>query len=133
MPSRLAALKVQLRKGTKSGSSLRQAIHPGVGFIQDTGKKPVLQHSNTSLSTASSETAVSTPASSRGPEKVVLQLAAGTERPSVPYKLRFTLSSQEWDERIECISHHREHSAQPYREVLWFLLVFAQVNGLSYT
>jgi len=123
MPSRLAALKVHLRKEARSGSPLRQAILPGVGFIQDTGKKTALQRSNTSLSTASSATAVSTSASSNGPDKVVLQLAAGAELPSVPYSLRFALSSQEWDERIDCIARHRENSARPYLEMLWFLLI----------
>jgi len=53
-----------------------------------------------------------------------LQLAAGAELPSVPYKLRFALSRQEWDERLEVIARHRAHSAQPYWETLWFLLVF---------
>jgi len=52
-----------------------------------------------------------------------LQLAAGAELPSVPYRLRFALSSQEWDERMECITGHRKRSAQPYLEMLWIFLV----------
>jgi len=122
MPSRLAALKVHVGKKTQSSESpLRPMIIPGVGFVQGAAKQPVLQRSNSTLSTTSSETAMSTCA---GPEKVVLQLAAGAELPSVPYKLRFALSPQEWDERVECIARHRERSAQPRLEILWFLLVF---------
>jgi len=95
MPSRLAALKAHIGKETKKPrgpSHLRHAILPGVGYIQHAENERTLQRSDTSLSTASSATAVSSSASSQVPEKVVLQLAAGAELPSVPYKLRFAVS-----------------------------------------
>jgi hypothetical protein len=122
MPSRLAALKAHIGKKSSSPSPLRHATLPGVGYIQNAANTRSLERSNTSVSTSSSATAVS---SGQVPEdKVVLQLAAGAELPSVPYKLRFALSPQEWDERLEVIARHRAHSAQPYWEILWFLLVF---------
>jgi len=128
MPSRLAVLKLAAAAGKqtkKPRGPSRQGVFPGVGFVQDAGKKTTLERSNTSLSTTSSATAVSTSAGSNCPDKVVLQLAAGAELPRVPYKLRFALSPQEWDERMECISRHREHSARPYWEMLWFFLILA--------
>jgi len=133
MPSRLAALKEYMQ--TKSPSPSRDRILPGVGYIQDTqgaGNGRKLQRTNTSLSTSSSATAVTTSASSEVPERVVFRLAAGAELPTVPYKLRFALSPQEWDERLEVIARHRAHSAQPHWEILWFLLVFGIPAGAIY-
>jgi hypothetical protein len=126
MPSRLAVLKLAAgNKIKKSGGPSRQAVFPRVEIVRDAGGKAVLERSNTLLSTTSSATAVSTSTGSKrlDQDKVVLQLAAGAELPSVPYKLRFALSPQEWDERMERIARHREQSAQPFWEVLWFFLI----------
>ncbi|CAG7845997.1 SubName: Full=Uncharacterized protein {ECO:0000313/EMBL:CCA69288.1} [Serendipita indica DSM 11827] len=84
-----------------------------------------------SVSTASSDaTAVDTPV---GLETLYLYLYPGAELPSVPYKLRFAISPDEWDSRIQIIAEHTNNAARPLPEAIYFFICCIAIPaGIGY-
>jgi len=92
------------------------------------------RHSRSSSRSASgSSSRESSPARPSGEkDRVLLTLAPEKEVPTVPYKLRFTLTPDEWDERIVCLNKHREHAARPLLEALYFVFAVGISGGIGY-
>jgi len=57
-----------------------------------------------------------------GEDKIHLTLTPGAELPTVPYKLRFALSPDEWDRRMQYIAHRTEGAARPVGESIYFFI-----------
>ncbi|KIM26084.1 hypothetical protein M408DRAFT_330849 [Serendipita vermifera MAFF 305830] len=81
--------------------------------------------SQTGRSERSERTAVSTGSrASSGPaDKVFLHLYPRAEVPTIPYKLRFAISPDEWDQRVQLLAEYTERSAKPLAEGIYFFIM----------
>jgi hypothetical protein len=127
MPSRVLTLRAEKEKAAQ------------LSVPKDAAFPTALTRSNTSSSVSSSTSSSSgTRVGSQyggEPEAVVVVLDNGSDLPAVPYKLRFALSPQEWDERIYNVSSKRERSGRGVYvllEALCFFFAVAIPAGLGY-
>jgi len=68
-----------------------------------------------------------------GDAKVHLYLHPGTELPTVPYKLRFAISPDEWDRRLQSIAQHTQRAAKPlYEGIYFFFFCITMPAGIGY-
>jgi len=55
-------------------------------------------------------------------DKVFLHLYPRAEVPTIPYKLRFAISPDEWDQRVQLLAQYTERSAKPMAEAIFFFV-----------
>jgi len=66
-------------------------------------------------------------------DNVLLHLYPRAEIPTIPYKLRFAISPDEWDRRVQLLALYTERSAKPRAELIYFfILCIALPIGIGY-
>lgn len=55
-------------------------------------------------------------------DKVFLHIHPRAEIPTIPYKLRFAISPDEWDQRVQLLALYTERSAKPWAELIYFCI-----------
>jgi len=135
MPSRLFQLRSEKPKATLAPAPVTLPIPEDDNFVGAHTRANSIDSSRSSLSsgrTVTKQQGIQHPPKS---ESVAVILGDKCDLPAVPYKLRFALSPQEWDDRIYAIAHRRERSGRGVYvllEALWFFFAFAIPTGLSY-
>lgn len=56
-------------------------------------------------------------------DKVFLHLYPRAEVPTIPYKLRFAISPDEWDSRVQLLAQYTESAAKPLAEAIYFFIL----------
>ncbi|PVG02604.1 hypothetical protein CPB86DRAFT_750322 [Serendipita vermifera] len=108
MPSRLDQLRAEARSVSSGAPSIRSNL------------------SGTTIQGATVQPPISD-------NRLELYLSPGDELPTVPYKLRFAISPDEWDKRIDSISLHTAKAAKPVIEgVYFFFFCIAIPAGIAY-